>query len=74
VSFEYLGQYPSCFMFNGFLFLIATGYEKLIDKVRALNCLQGWLLVSLRKPMRTDESPVRKMEADAERVNPRASA
>jgi SAM-dependent methyltransferase len=74
VSFEYLGQYPSYFMFNGFLFLIATGYEKLIDKVRALNWLQGWLLVSLRKPMRTDESPVRKMEADAERVNPRASA
>ena len=25
VSFSYLGQYPSYFMFNGFLFLLATG-------------------------------------------------
>src|SRR5450755_2473059 len=30
VSCEYLGQYPGYFMFNGFLFLIATGYEKII--------------------------------------------
>ena len=50
VSFRYLGQYPSYFMFNGFLFLLATGYEKLIDKVSALNFLQGWIFVTLRKP------------------------
>jgi ubiquinone/menaquinone biosynthesis C-methylase UbiE len=50
VSFRYLGQYPSYFMFNGFLFLLATAYEKLIDKVSALNFLQGWIFVTLRKP------------------------
>jgi SAM-dependent methyltransferase len=49
VSFRYLGQYPSYFMFNGFLFLLATGYEKLISRVSALNCLQGWIMVTLRK-------------------------
>ena len=50
VSFRYLGQYPSYFMFNGFLFLLATGYEKLIGRVSALNFLQGWVFVTLRKP------------------------
>jgi SAM-dependent methyltransferase len=50
VSFRYLGQYPSYFMFNGFLFLLATGYEKLISKISLLNVLQGWILVTLRKP------------------------
>ena len=50
VSFRYLGQYPSYFMFNGCLFLMATGYEKLISRVSALNFLQGWILVTLRKP------------------------
>ena len=49
-SFRYLGQYPSYFLFNSFLFLLATGYEKLIDKVRPLNFLQGWIFVTLRKP------------------------
>ena len=49
-SFQYLGQYPNYFMFNGALFLAATAYEKLISKVRTLNILQGWILVSLRKP------------------------
>jgi SAM-dependent methyltransferase len=50
LSFRYLGQYPSYFMFNGLLFLLATGYEKLITKVPALNFLQGWILATLRKP------------------------
>ena len=51
VSFRYLGQYPSYFMFNGYLFLLATGYEKLISKVSALNFLQGWIFATLRKPV-----------------------
>ena len=50
VSFSYLGQYPSYFMFNGFLFLLATGYEKLVGRVSLLNFLQGWILATLRKP------------------------
>ncbi|MGB8329604.1 MAG: class I SAM-dependent methyltransferase [Polyangiales bacterium] len=49
VSFRYLGQYPSYFMFNGLLFLLATGYEKLVSKVQPLNFLQGWILAVLRK-------------------------
>jgi len=48
-SFEYLGQYPAYFMFNGPLFLLATGYEKLIRSVPGLHFLKGWILVVLRK-------------------------
>jgi SAM-dependent methyltransferase len=50
VSFAYLGQYPAYFMFNGFLFLLATGYEKFIRALPVLNFLQGWIFVTLRKP------------------------
>jgi ubiquinone/menaquinone biosynthesis C-methylase UbiE len=49
-GFRYLGQYPSYFMFNAGLFLIATGYEKLISRISFLNALQGWILVTLTKP------------------------
>jgi hypothetical protein len=37
-------------MFNGLLFLVATGYQKMIARVRPLNFLQGWIFVTLRKP------------------------
>jgi len=50
VSFRYLGQYPSYFMFNGFLFLLAAGYEKLITSIAPFNFLQGWIFATLRKP------------------------
>ena len=50
VSLRYLGQYPSYFMFNGLLFLLATGYEKILDKVPALAFLRGWIFATLRKP------------------------
>ena len=50
VRLDYLGQYPAYFMFKGFLFLLATGYEKLIDRIPALHFLRGWLLATLRKP------------------------
>jgi ubiquinone/menaquinone biosynthesis C-methylase UbiE len=53
VSFSYLGQHPSYFMFNGFLFLLATGYEKFIRKMPGLKFLEGWILVTLRKPAAT---------------------
>jgi len=51
---DYLGQYPSYFMFNGFLFLLATGYEKVIGSVPALHFLRGWIMATLRKPASTD--------------------
>jgi SAM-dependent methyltransferase len=50
VSFKYLGQYPNYFMFNGFLFLIATGYEKLISRFEWLAPLRGWIFAVLEKP------------------------
>lgn len=49
VTFRYLGQYPGYFMFNGFLFLLATAYEKMISRFDMLAFLRGWLLVVLRK-------------------------
>jgi SAM-dependent methyltransferase len=47
--FEYLGQYPAYFMFNGALFLLATWYERMISALPPLNCLRGWILCSLSK-------------------------
>jgi SAM-dependent methyltransferase len=49
-SFRYLGQYPSYFMFNGALFLMATAYEKVISRFDSLAFLRGWILAILRKP------------------------
>ena len=49
ISFRYLGQYPCYFMFNGALFFLATGYEKLISRSEALRFLRGWILVVLKK-------------------------
>lgn len=49
-SFRYLGQYPNYFLFNPALFLIASGYEKLISRFDALGFLRGWLLAVVRKP------------------------
>ena len=50
VSFDYLGQYPAYFLFNGPLFLLATGYEKLLNRFSMLHFLKGWILVALKKP------------------------
>jgi hypothetical protein len=36
-------------MFNGLLFALATGYEKLISRFGALAFLRGWILVTLKK-------------------------
>jgi SAM-dependent methyltransferase len=50
IDFRYLGQYPSYFLFNSFLFLLGSGYEKLVSGIPVLNPLQGWILAALRKP------------------------
>lgn len=49
IELEYLGQYPCYFMFNPVLFLMATGYEKLISRFEMLKYLRGWLLFVLQK-------------------------
>lgn len=49
-SFEYLSQYPNYLMFNGALFFLGTGFEKLISRFDALRFLRGWIMVTLRKP------------------------
>lgn len=46
----YLGQYPSYLMFNAFLFLLGTAYEKLLRLHPALGPLQGWIIAVIRKP------------------------
>jgi len=50
VKLEYLGSYPVYFMFNAFLFMIATAYEKTTSRIDALRFLRGWIYVVLRKP------------------------
>lgn len=50
VSFRYLGQYPNYFMFNSALFLLGTGYDKLVSRFESLRFLRGWILVTLRRP------------------------
>jgi hypothetical protein len=37
-------------MFNAFLFMLATGYEKIISRYSFLGFLRGWILVVLYKP------------------------
>ena len=49
-GFQYLGQYPNYFMFNAGLFLLGTGYDKLVTRFEALRLLRGWILVTLRRP------------------------
>lgn len=49
IEFQWIGQYPSSLMFNPFLFLIGTIYEKIISEFDWLSFLRGWLLVHLKK-------------------------
>lgn len=46
---DYLGQYPSYFMFNPILFILGTVYDKLICAFDSLKYLRGWILAILRK-------------------------
>ena len=50
-SFDYLSQYPNYLMFNACLFLLGTGFEKLISRFEALRWLRGWIMVTLVKPV-----------------------
>jgi len=49
-AIEYLNQYPNYFMFNGALFLLGMGYERITTRFEMLKYLRGWLLVTLSKP------------------------
>ena len=49
-NFRYVGQYPNYFMFNAALFLLGTGYDKLVSRFEILRFLRGWILVTLRRP------------------------
>ena len=46
---DYLGQYPSYFMFNPMLFILGTVYDKMICAFDSLKYLRGWILVVLKK-------------------------
>ena len=49
IDFQWLGQYPSSFMFSSILFVLATIYEKMISRFECLRYLRGWLLVQIIK-------------------------
>lgn len=48
-NLQYLSQYPNYFLFNGVLFALATAYEKTIPRIPYLECLKGWILVTVKK-------------------------
>lgn len=48
-KFEYVGQYPHNLMFNKYLFLVGTCYEKLLERFEFLSFLRGWILVHMIK-------------------------
>ena len=50
-EFQYLGQYPNYFMFNGALFFLGMCYDKLVSRFEALKWLRGWIMVTLQKPL-----------------------
>lgn len=56
-DFQYLGQYPNYIMFNAFLFLIFSLYERLIMAVPLFKYVRGWIFVTLRKPPETLSTP-----------------
>jgi SAM-dependent methyltransferase len=49
-QFEYLGQYPSYFMFSAPLFILATAYEKTLARFQCLHFLRGWIFAVLQRP------------------------
>jgi len=48
-DFQYLSQYPYYFMFNPFLFLIASIYVQIINRFRCFGFLRGCILAHLTK-------------------------
>lgn len=48
--FSYHGQYPNYLLFNETLFRLGAAYEHMLERHVRLKALQGWLLVTLRKP------------------------
>ena len=46
---DYLGQYPSYFIFNPMLFIFGTVYDKMICAFDSLKYLRGWILTTLKK-------------------------
>lgn len=47
---DHLSQYPNYLMFNGLLFALGMGFERLISRFDALKGLRGWIMVTLQKP------------------------
>lgn len=47
---DYLNQYPNYLRFSRPLFWLGSHYARLIDRVRPLRILSGWLFADIRKP------------------------
>lgn len=46
---QFIGQYPAYLLFNPFLFLMGTAYDKLVCRFNALSFLRGWILATFKK-------------------------
>lgn len=51
LSLQRLGQYPAYLQFSRPLFWAGCLYEKGLERVPVLDCLKGWILCTLQKPV-----------------------
>ena len=56
LDIKFLGQYPCYVMFNPILFLIASSYEKVVNRYDMFGPLRGWILAVLQKSPSHDNS------------------
>lgn len=56
-GFEYLNQYPNYLMFNGALFFLGVGFERVTSRFNFLRFLRGWVLVTLHKQSESTSQP-----------------
>jgi len=50
-QFEFLGQYPNYLKFNTILFRLGCWYAKLLEQIKALHPMQGWIFCTVQKPV-----------------------
>ena len=50
-QFEFLGQYPNHLKFNTILFRLGCWYAKLLEQIKALHPMQGWIFCTVQKPV-----------------------
>lgn len=56
-EFAFLGQYPNYLKFNAFLFRLGCWYAKLLERLKPLHPMQGWIFCTVQKPSDASASP-----------------